>query len=105
MVRALGRIFGRAPQPYYAFVRQLNASSSYGCMRMLGEIRVLTLIMHGEKDNLVPPNLVEELHAGIAGSKVISFTGGHGFFFWDGKGFADAVAEFLDTLATASAGS
>ncbi len=94
-IRAAGRVLGRTPQPYFAFVRQLNASSGYDCSDRLDEIRVPTLIMHGKKDRLVPSNLVEEMHAGIRGSKVITFEGGHGFFFWDSKRFADAAIEFL----------
>jgi 3-oxoadipate enol-lactonase len=94
-IRAAGRVLGRTPQPYYAFVRQLNASGSYDCSDKLGEIRVPTLIMYGKKDRLVPPDLVEEMHAGIRGSKMITFEGGHGFFFWDSKRFADAATEFL----------
>jgi 3-oxoadipate enol-lactonase len=94
-IRAAGRVLGRTPQPYYAFVRQLNASGSYDCSDKLGEIRVPTLIMHGKKDRLVPSNLVEEMHAGIKGSKMITFEGGHGFFFWESERFADAAIEFL----------
>jgi 3-oxoadipate enol-lactonase len=94
-IRAAGRVLGRTPQPYYAFVRQLNASGSYDCSDKLGEIRVPTLIMYGKNDKLVASNLVEEMHAGIKGSKMITFEGGHGFFFWESKRFADAVNEFL----------
>ena len=37
--------------------------------------------MHGKKDKSVPYALAEEMHAGIKGSKILTFAGGHLFFF------------------------
>jgi pimeloyl-ACP methyl ester carboxylesterase len=101
-IRAAGRVLGRTPQPYYAFVRQLDASGGYDCTDRLGEIGVPTLIMHGTKDKIVPPNLVEEMHAGIRESRMSVFNGGHGFFFWESERFADSVADFLNSLGPAA---
>ena len=93
LVKRIRAIFGG--QPYYAFIRQFRASVEYDCTEKLGEIKVPTLILYGKKDNLVPADLVEEMREKIKGSKIITFNGGHPFFFWQVKAFTDAVLEFL----------
>jgi len=102
-LRSGGRFLGRDPQPYYAFIRQLDASGSYDCSGRLGEIRVPTLIMHGKRDRLAPYGLAEEMHARIAGSKMVSFEGGHLFLIWESDRFADTVKEFLGNIDSATA--
>jgi len=101
LMRAGGRVLGRSPQPYYAFVRQLDASSGFDCGDRLHEIRVPTLIVHGRKDGIAPYALAEEMHDHIEGSKMVPFEGGHTFLFWEGERFADAVAEFLEGIGQA----
>ena len=71
---------GRYPQPDYAHARQRAASRAYDCAARLGEIHVPTLILHGRRDRTVRRPLVEELHDGIRGSKLVRFDGGHMFF-------------------------
>jgi len=100
LIGFLGRILpiaeGKYPQPEYAFQRQLIASRSYNCSPRLGEIRVPTLVMHGRKDRTVPLQLAEELHAGIAGSQLVTFKGGHVFFlFPERKRFLEESLRFL----------
>jgi 3-oxoadipate enol-lactonase len=100
-LRSGGRFLGRNSQPYYAFIRQLGASRSYDCSGRLGEIRVPTLIPHGKRDKLAPYELAEEMHAGIKGSKMVAFEGGHLFFLWESDKFADTVKGFLGSLDSA----
>lgn len=83
------------PQPYYAFARQRTASRSYDATARLGEIRVPTLILHGKSDRLAPLALAEEMHAGIAGSRMTVFPGGHIFFFLRPKQVTDAITAFV----------
>ncbi len=94
MIRSI-RLFGDGQQPYYAFKRQLEVSRHFDCSDQLPRIQVPTLILHGKDDRLVPLSLAEELHAGIKGSEMRVFDGGHAFFFWDARRFVDAVSEFL----------
>jgi len=98
-LRSGTRFLGRNTQPYYAFIRQLEASGSYDCSDRLGGIAVPTLILHGRKDRLAPYALAEEMQAGIRGSRMVTFDGGHLFLFWESGKFADAVTEFLDGVA------
>ena len=51
--------FGESPQPYRAFVHQLEASAKFDCTDRLGGISAPTLIMRGDGDALAPKDLVE----------------------------------------------
>ena len=92
------RLFGRNQQPYYAFKRQLEASRNYDGLDRLKSINVPTLILHGEQDQLVPFELAEEMHNMIKNSRIITFHGGHVFFFWEGKRLTDIISGFLNII-------
>ncbi len=84
------------PQPRYAYLRQRAVSAGFNCADRLGEIHAPTLIMNGRRDKMVPYALAEELHAGIAGSQLLPFDGGHIFFlFRERQRFLDAIIAFL----------
>ncbi|WP_088225240.1 alpha/beta hydrolase [Desulfosporosinus sp. FKB] len=93
-----GSIIKKNPQPKYAFERQLEASRGYDCSDQLNQIKVPTLILHGEKDKIAPFALAEEMHSEIKGSKITKFKGGHYFFMLENKKFTDSVIEFLDSI-------
>ena len=86
------------PQPYYAVMRQRQASRNYDATVRLSEIGVPTLILHGKKDRLAPYALAQEMHAGIRDSQMITFDGGHLFLFFRQKQFLEAVGRFLQSL-------
>lgn len=86
---------GRYPQPYYAFVRQNKASSSYDCTEQLSAIHIPTLILHGSRDKLASPLLTAELHRGIKDSKLVEVPGGHTFFFVRYSRLAQIIEGFL----------
>jgi pimeloyl-ACP methyl ester carboxylesterase len=95
-LQRLGLFRGPHPQPGYAHERQRAASRSYDCTARLAEIRTPTLILHGRRDRTVPRPLAEELHDGIAGSKLVMFDGGHMFFLTRERAqFLDQVEAFL----------
>ncbi len=94
-LRKMGKKY---PQPDYAFLRQRYASRNYDATDRLHEIHMPTLILHGKKDTLAPYRLAEEMHAGIQGSKLIRFSGGHLFLFFQQKQFLDAVFDFLASI-------
>jgi pimeloyl-ACP methyl ester carboxylesterase len=102
----MGRTIGKTyPQPSYAVVRQREASRTYDATDRLHEIRVPTLILHGKKDRVAPYRLAEEMHAGIRGSKMITFNGGHLFLFLRQKRLLDVVLEFLQVRMADSSNS
>lgn len=67
----------RPRQPVYAFKRQRAASEEYDGRDRLHELDLPTLIVHGRSDTSAVPALAEELHAGIAGSRLEWYDGGH----------------------------
>lgn len=93
------RMLRKYPQPRYAFARQLKASRSYDCSDRLDRISVPTLILHGRGDRLAHVELAEEMHAGIKGSKMVMFDGGHVFFMGMKDRFCEAIFNFLDNAA------
>ena len=92
MVRGVGTKY---PQPYFAYVRQRDASKGYDETGRLKEIAKPTLIIHGKGDRVVPFRLAEDMHAGILGSRLVALDGGHLVAFSKGRGFASAVEGFL----------
>ncbi|MDD4307328.1 MAG: alpha/beta hydrolase [Thermoplasmata archaeon] len=88
-------VFRKKTQPYYAFMRQLEASRGFVCAARLGEISAPTLILHGTKDSIAPFKLAEEMHSGITDSKLVSFNGGHAFPLMHGESFIKEVETFL----------
>jgi 3-oxoadipate enol-lactonase len=90
------------PQPRYAFLRQLKASGDYNCTDRLHELHMPTIILHGKKDQTAPYPLAEEMHAGIQGSQMMTFQGGHIFFLTGGRQqFLDATIDFLEAKSPA----
>jgi pimeloyl-ACP methyl ester carboxylesterase len=89
------RIGTKYPQPYFAYVRQREASKGVDASGRLNEIAKPTLILHGLKDRIIPFRLAEETHAGIAGSRLVPFPGGHLFVFSSPHIIAADVEEFL----------
>jgi pimeloyl-ACP methyl ester carboxylesterase len=76
--------------------RPPNASRSYDCTARLGEIHAPVLILHGRRDRTVPLRLAEEMQDRIAGSKLVTFDGGHRFFLTRERDeFAERVAAFV----------
>jgi 3-oxoadipate enol-lactonase len=86
---------GRYPQPHYALVRQLQASTAYDCMDELADMKLPTLIMHGRKDKIVPLELAEGALAAIRGSKMLIFPDGHLFFVSRARQLADEISQFI----------
>ena len=91
-----GLLRGRYPQPRYAHMRQRQASVSYDATNRLGQIRAPTLILHGRRDKSMPVDLAERMHAGIPGSQIEIFRGGHMFFlFSERQQFLNQASRFL----------
>jgi len=95
--RRVGALGKKYPQPYYAYLRQRRASQSYDATNRLHEIHAPTLILHAKNDRLAPYELAEKMHTEIAGSKMITFKGGHTFLFWRQKELLNAVENFLES--------
>jgi len=100
--RRVGALSKKYPQPYYAYMRQRRASQNYDATDRLHEILAHTLILHAKNDRLVPYKLAENMHTNIAGSKMITFKGGHTFLFWKQREFLNAIEDFLKSQSIES---
>jgi pimeloyl-ACP methyl ester carboxylesterase len=95
-LRSLPPFRARHPRPESAPARQGDPSHSYDCTARLGQIHTPVLILHGRRDRTVPLRLAEEMHDRIAGSKLVTFDGGHRFFYTRERDeFAARVAAFV----------
>ena len=92
-IPAVRKIGTEYPQPYYAYVRQRDASRGYDATERLKNIEKPTLIVHGRKDRVAPIELAEEMRSRIPGSKLVTIQGGHLSFF--SKPFLEVVEAFL----------
>jgi pimeloyl-ACP methyl ester carboxylesterase len=90
--------FVRGGNAYGVVMRQRAATRSFNCTDRLHEMRVLTLILVGRKDQLALRDLVQTMHERIAGSRVITFGGGHLFFLLRATPFMNAVLAFLAAI-------
>jgi pimeloyl-ACP methyl ester carboxylesterase len=69
---------------------------AYDVRDQLREIRIPTLIIHGEEDQLVPSSRAHELHEGIDGSRLVLVPKcGHWPHVEQRLRFVNAVREFL----------
>jgi 3-oxoadipate enol-lactonase len=93
VLRTVGRKY---PQPFYAAMRQREATRNYDATGRLNDIKAPTLILHGKDDRLAPCALAQEMHARIQNSKMIVFNGGHHFLFVRPTQLVAAVDGFLD---------
>ncbi len=89
---------GKHHQPLHIAKLQLAAISNFDYTDRLKNIKAPTLIIHGNRDKLVPYKYAENLHGGIKDSRLIKITGGHLFFFIKTTQFVNAISEFVHGL-------
>jgi pimeloyl-ACP methyl ester carboxylesterase len=76
--------------------RGKQASVGYDASSRIGEIRAPTLILHGRRDKSMPLEAAERMRAGIQGSTLEVFRGGHMFFLLsERQPFLDRAGQFL----------
>ncbi len=80
-------------QPVHAYLAQLAVIQGHDTTERLGQISSPALVLAGEEDILIPVELSQRLHAGIAGSQRATTRGGHACL-WEHP--ADFNQVFLD---------
>ena len=79
-----------------AFKRQVTSNMRFNSYRRLKNIKVPTLILHGKKDLLMPPENAELLAEKILGAKLIYFeNAAHMTFMEEPARFIEHVLDFL----------
>jgi pimeloyl-ACP methyl ester carboxylesterase len=88
---------GKYHQPRYAYELQRDAVLDYDVTNRLSEIKLPTLILHGQKDRTVPFKDAKFLNKNIKGSELVAFNGGHLFFILgERQKFLETVNDWLD---------
>jgi len=86
----------KAPTPPDAFQRQMGAILSFDTYQRLPEIKAATLVMHGKKDILIPPENAKIIADRIPGAKLVYFeNSAHALFSQEPETVNKTLLEFL----------
>ncbi|MHA1729839.1 MAG: alpha/beta fold hydrolase [Promethearchaeota archaeon] len=86
----------KAPIPGRAYKHQYSASMKHKLENRSRHIKAPTLILHGKKDILVPPQNAEALSTQITGAKLVFFENSAHILFWaDPKKEIKVLVDFL----------
>lgn len=87
---------GRYPTRPEGYARQLGAIGAFDTAPRLGRIQAPTLILHGDRDVLLPPENAHILASLIPGSRLVIFPGAAHMFNTENPGlFQKTVLDFL----------
>lgn len=106
-IRADTEVRMARPVSRLGYARQLDATARYaGSLRRLPKLACPTLVLHGDKDQIVPPRNAELLHRAIPGSQLrILHQAGHIFTTDATAATTEALLDFFEQadLGAASA--
>jgi pimeloyl-ACP methyl ester carboxylesterase len=93
--------FKEAPTPLDVMGRHFGAITQFDTYERLPQVKAPTLILHGDRDQLVPVANAEIIRGRIAGSQAhVIHDAGHMFFWEKPEEAADTAVEFLASVAT-----
>jgi len=96
LIHLIVKIFSKYPVPENIFKRQLNAIKGFNSCGMLKNISSATLILHGEKDILIPPQNGKILADKIPGARLKLFANSaHALFSQEPASVIATLIEFL----------
>jgi pimeloyl-ACP methyl ester carboxylesterase len=84
------------PIPADAYQRQIGAILNFDTYQRLPKIKAATLVMHGKKDILLPPENAKIIADKIPGAKLVYFeNSGHALFSQEPEKVNKTLLEFL----------
>ena len=89
------------PQQDHAFIRQATAIRGFDTRDRLKDLKLDTLVIAAQDDNLVPPRNSERLAKLIAGAKLVTLPGGHVGCIEYAAEYNAALLEFLGAAVPA----
>jgi len=91
------------PTPLETFARQMGAGQAFDSYDRLSQIEAPTLIIHGDRDALIPAGNADVLASRIDGAQLRIVPGvGHMFFWEKPEESANAIVEFLAKIPVAA---
>ncbi len=89
------------PQPLHGYHRQAAAVAAHDTEERLGSLRLPVLILHGARDNVIPPGNADLMKARIPGARVHLFPNAGHLFLWECADEANRlIIEFLTEEST-----
>ena len=89
--------------PMDTMMRQAAAIQAFDAYERLPQIQAPTFIIHGDKDQLMPPQNADILRERVPGSTLRTVSGAAHMFFWEKPGeSAEAIVEFLSSVPAAA---
>jgi pimeloyl-ACP methyl ester carboxylesterase len=87
------------PTPMETFGQQFGAAQAFDSYDRLPAIQAPTLILHGDRDILIPPDNAQILRERITGAQVRIVQGTGHCFFWEApEEVVEEVASFLSAV-------
>ncbi|MHA2366620.1 MAG: alpha/beta fold hydrolase [Candidatus Hodarchaeales archaeon] len=87
------------PQNLYAKLHQAQAATAFNAENQLHQVSVPTLIIHGKKDRIVPPNNAKMLAEKIKSSELVFIENGqHWIFVEHFEQFNEIILNFLTRI-------
>ena len=84
------------PTPLATALQQMAAIREFDASAHLGQIRALTLVIHGDADRLIPYENGALIAGKISGAEMKTIAGAGHMFFWERPSeSAEAISEFL----------
>lgn len=80
----------------YGFIRSFIDTDQRPIREELTKIKSRTLILHGDKDTVVLPEVAQEHNLLLQNSELLFFKGGHGTIFFDPSEIANKINYFLN---------
>jgi len=86
----------RSPTPAETYAKQMAAAQTFDSYERLPQITAPTLIIHGDRDKLLPRENAEILASLIPGAEVRIVSNAAHMFFWEkAEESASAITDFL----------
>jgi 3-oxoadipate enol-lactonase len=84
-----------AETPLEGYLHQLDAAEAHDARDRLGKVTTPTLVLTGERDILVPPELTVEVASLISGAELVTFETAHAIQFEESTRFNEIVLSFF----------
>jgi pimeloyl-ACP methyl ester carboxylesterase len=95
-IDALARVAAENPQQTAGYIGQVQAIMGHDVADRLADIRIPTLVLHGDQDRMVPIENGRRLAAHLSSARLVVYPGaGHMFFVEQAEAVNEALRDFF----------